>query len=152
MAIANARPHDLYFYSDPLDMIAGEVTPPKIFLRASAVLERQFVAFCMDSWVKKGIPDGAIPDKVGIVLKKLDARPDDMFPFNFLNYVQSTLSRQLNSFMQMFAAYLDDSAREELQMFARGKDANDSPMYAKILDAFEDLKKQQDTLRTMHIV
>lgn len=36
----------------------------------------------------------------------------------------------------------------ELQMFARGKDANDSPMYVKILDAFEDLKKQQDTLRT----
>ena len=148
LAIANARPHDLYFYSDPLDMIAGEVTPPKIFLRASAVLERQFVAFCMDSWVKKGIPDGAIPDKVGIVLKKLDVRPDDMFPFNFLNYVQSTLSRQLNSFMQMFAAYLDDSAREEMQMFARGKDANDSPMYVKILDAFEDLKKQQDALRT----
>lgn len=112
LAVANARPHDLYFYSDPLDMIAGDITPPKIFLRASAVLERQFVAFCMDSWVKKGIPDGAIPDKVGIVLKKLDARPDDMFPFNFLNYVQSTLSRQLNSFMQMFAAYLDDSARE----------------------------------------
>lgn len=147
LAVANARPHDLYFYSDPLDMIAGEVTPPKIFLRASAVLERQFVAFCMDSWVKKGIPDGAIPDKVGVVLKKLDARPDDMFPFNFLNYVQSTLSRQLNSFMQMFAAYLDDSAREELQMFARGKDANNSPMYVKILDAFEDLKKQQDALR-----
>lgn len=148
LAVANARPHDLYFYSDPLEMIAGEVTPPKIFLRASAVLERQFVAFCMDSWVKKGIPDGAIPDKVGIVLKKLDARPDDMFPFNFLNYVQSTLSRQLNSFMQMFAAYLDDSAREELQMFARGKDANNSPMYVKILDAFEDLKKQQDALKT----
>ena len=147
LAVANARPHDLYFYSDPLDMISGEVTPPKIFLRASAVLERQFVAFCMDSWVKKGIPDGAIPDKVGVVLKKLDVRPDDMFPFNFLNYVQSTLSRQLNSFMQMFAAYLDDSAREELQMFARGKDANNSPMYVKILDAFEDLKKQQDALR-----
>ena len=147
LAIANARPHDLYFYADPLDMIAGSVTPPKIFLRASAVLERQFVAFCMDSWVKKGIPDGAIPDKVGIILKKLDARPDDMFPFNFLNYVQSTLSRQLNSFMQMFAAYLDDSAREELQAFARGKGANDSPMFVKILDAFEDLKKQQDALR-----
>ena len=38
-------------------------------------------------------------------------------------------------------------AREELQMFARGKDANNSPMYVKILDAFEDLKKQQDALR-----
>ena len=147
LAVANARPHDLYFYADPLDMIAGNVTPPKIFLRASAVLERQFVAFCMDSWVKKGIPDGAIPDKVGVILNKLESRPDNMFPFNFLNYVQSTLSRQLNSFMQMFAAYLDDSAREELQAFARGKGAESSPMYIKILDAFEDLKKQQDALR-----
>lgn len=147
LAIANARPHDLYFYADPLDMIAGNVTPPQIFLRASAVLERQFLAFCMDSWVKKGVPDHAIPDKVGVILKKLDDRPGDMFPFNFLNYVQSTLSRQLNSFMQMFAAYLDESAREELQAFARGKGADDSPMYVKILDAFEDLKKQQDALR-----
>lgn len=148
LAVANARPHDLYFYTDPLEMIAGNVAPPQIFLKASAVLERQFVAFCMDSWVKKGIPDHAIPDKVGVILKKLDARPDDMFPFNFLNYVQSTLSRQLNSFMQMFAAYLDESTREELQAFARGTDGNDRSMRVKILDAFEGLKKQQDALRT----
>ena len=147
LAVANARPHDLYFYADPLDMIAGNVTPPRIFLRASAVLERQFVAFCMDSWVKKGIPEGAIPDKVGVVLNKLDQSPDNMFPFNFLNYVRSTLSRQLNSFMQMFAAYLDDSAREELQVFARGKGSENSPMQVKILDAFLDLKKQRDALR-----
>lgn len=147
LAIANARPHDLYFYADPLDMIAGEVTPPKIFLKASAVLERQFVAFCMDSWVKKGISDKAIPEKVGVILNKLESRPDDMFPFNFLHYVQSTLSRQLNSFMQMFAAYLDESAREELQTFARGNGKDESPMYVKILDAFEDLKKQQEALR-----
>ena len=147
LAVANAKPHDLYFYADPLDMIAGNVTPPKIFLRASAVLERQFVAFCMDSWVKKGISDKAIPEKIGVILNKLDARPDDMFPFNFLNYVQSTLSRQLNSFMQMFAAYLDDSAKEELQTFARGKGTEESPMYVKILDAFEGLKKQQEALR-----
>ena len=133
LAVANARPHDLYFYADPLDMIAGNVTPPRIFLRASAVLERQFVAFCMDSWVKKGIPEGAIPDKVGVILNKLDQRPDDMFPFNFLNYVRNTLSRQLNSFMQMFAANLDDSAREELQAFARGEGAENSPMHVKIL-------------------
>ena len=147
LAVANARPHDLYFYVDPLDMIAGNVTPPRIFLRASAVLERQFVAFCMDSWVKKGIPDGEIPDKVSAVLNKLDQIPDNMFPFNFLNYVQSTLSRQLNSFMQMFAAYLDDSAKEELQIFARGNGSENSPMHVKILDAFLDLRKQQDVLR-----
>lgn len=147
LAVANAKPHDLYFYSDPIEMIAGNVTPPKIFLRASAVLERQFVAFCMDSWVKRGIPDGAIPEKVGVILKKLDKRPDDMFPFNFLNYVQSALSRQLNSFVQMFAADIDEGTREELHTFARGNGSDNSPMYVKILDSFEDLKHQQDALR-----
>ena len=39
MAVANARPHDLYFYADPLEMIQGDVQSPKIFLQASAVLE-----------------------------------------------------------------------------------------------------------------
>ncbi|MCD7854167.1 MAG: hypothetical protein LUG66_00935 [Clostridiales bacterium] len=70
LAIANAKLHDLYFYEDPMDMIAGNVTPPKIFLKASAVLERQFVAFCMDSWVKEGISEEVIPDKTGVILKK----------------------------------------------------------------------------------
>lgn len=40
MAVANARPQDLYFYADPLEMIQGDVQSPKIFLQASAVLER----------------------------------------------------------------------------------------------------------------
>ena len=152
LAIANAKPHDLYFYSDPMDMIAGDVTPPRIFLRASAVLERQFVAFCMDSWVRKGIPEGAIPDQVGYVLTKLDTHPDDVFPFNFLNYVQRTLSRQLNSFFQMFAGSWGTpeevaAIREELETFARGKKSEERSMAAVILDAFTSLRKQQDALR-----
>ncbi len=147
LVVANARPHDLYFYADPMEMIAGSVTPPEIFLKASAVLERQFVAFCMDSWVKKGIPEDAIPEKVGAVLRTLKARKNDTFPFNFLNYVQSTLSQQINTFMQMFAADLDDGAKEELQVFARGNSPDTSPMHLKVLDAFEDLKKQQKALK-----
>ena len=71
LAVAAARPHDLYFYADPLDMMEGNVQPPKIFLKASAVLERQFVAYCMDSWVKRGVPEQSIPKNIGIILGKL---------------------------------------------------------------------------------
>lgn len=70
VAIANARPHDLYFYQDPMEMIAGAVEPPKVFLKASAVLARQFTAYCMDCWVKSGT--AVVPDKVSQCLGWID--------------------------------------------------------------------------------
>ena len=144
---AAARPHDLYFYADPLEMISGEVNAPKIFLKASAVLERQFVAYCMDSWVKKGVPEEAIPKRVGTCLNKLDSRSNDMFPFNFLLYVKGNMTSRLNSFIQMFAEYIDDTTKEELITFARGNGLAESPMYLKVLEAFTSLKKQDESLK-----
>lgn len=146
LAVANARPHDLYFYSDPLDMMEGNVVPPKIFLRASAVLERQFVAFCMDSWVKRGATEKSIPRNMSAVLAKLDSHPQDVFPFNFLSYVQNNLTYLLNMFFQLFAQYLDDTAKAELKTFAQGDRLHLSPMHIKILEAFQALKKQRDAL------
>ena len=146
LAIASARPHDLYFYADPLDMMEGNVVPPRIFLKATAVLERQFVAYCMDSWVKRGATEQSIPKDISVVLSKLDSHPADVFPFNFLNFVQSNLSYLLNSFIQLFVQYLDDSAKAELRTFAQGNKLKESPMHIRILESFQDLKKQRDSL------
>ncbi len=146
LAVAAARPHDLYYYADPLDMMEGTVVPPKIFLKASAVLERQFVAYCMDSWVKRGVDEQSIPRNVSVVLGKLESHPADVFPFNFLNYVQNNLSHLLNSFIQLFAQYLDSTAQNELKAFAKGDRLRESPMHMRILDAFKSLKKQKDAL------
>lgn len=146
IAVASARPHDLYFYADPLDMMDGNVVPPKIFLKASAVLERQFVAYSMDSWVKRGAEEHSIPRNVSVVLGKLDSHPIDVFPFNFLNYVQSNLSYLLNSFIQLFAQYLDAASRNELRIFAQGNRLKESPMHIRILEAFKALKKQKDSV------
>ena len=93
-------------------MIQGDVQSPKIFLQASAVLERQFTAFCMDSWVKHGVKPSDVPDKLSTILSKLDSKPADMFPFNFIHYVQDTLTRQINSFAGLFTE-LDAEAKEE---------------------------------------
>lgn len=146
LAVANARPHDLYFYSDPLEMISGSVEPPKIFLKASAVLERQFVAYCMDCWIKRGVPEKAIPKRVGICLSKLSEGSQDLFPFNFLMFVQNNLTSLLRTFVQMFSKDLDDSSIGELRSFAQGNRLTESPMHMKVLEAFEDLKKQRDAL------
>lgn len=145
-SLANARPHDLYFFADPMEMMAGTVEPPKIFLRASAVLERQFVAYCMDCWVKKGVDENAIPSKIAECISKIEDQLENRFPFNFLKYVQSNLTSLIRTFLQMFADELDDNAKEELKRFASGDRFKESPMHLKIFESFQSLKKQRDAL------
>lgn len=148
IAVANARPHDLYFYADPMDMISGNVEPPTVFLQASAVLERQFVAYCIDCWIRHGIPEKAIPDKVKTCLAKIDKHSTDLFPFNFLQFVQNNLSSLMRTFVQMFSSQLDDDTIAELRTFAQGSRLQNSPMHMMIYEAFAGLKLQRDSLAT----
>lgn len=146
LIVANAKPHDLYFYAEPMEMIAGDVEPPKIFLNASAVLERQYAAYCMDSWVKRGVSEEAVPKKIESCLSKLDRKPADVFPFNFLNYVQSNTTNRLNSFVQLFPE-LEMSTRDELTEYARGKGTDKRSLATTMLDAFTSLRGQQNSVR-----
>lgn len=150
VAVANARPHDLYFYADPMEMISGEVEPPKIFLRASAVLSRQFVAYCMDCWVKSG--NAVIPKNVGQCLARLEEAQNDRFPNNFSHYVQTNISKLVRMFVQTFnvnsgSGGLDDDAIKELRAFAIGDGINKSPMHIKIYDEFISLKQQKNAIK-----
>ena len=148
LAIANAKPHDLYFYQDPLDMISGEVVPPQIFLKASAVLERQFFAYCMDSWVKSGIDESAIPKKMEVCLNKLESRSVDIFPFNFMEYVKNNMNSRINTFISMFSGSFagDKTVEQELCDFASGNGLEDSPMYVRILKAFQTVQEERQSV------
>lgn len=150
IAVANAKPHDLYFYEDPLEMIAGSVEPPKVFLRASAVLSRQFVAYCMDCWVKSGT--AVIPKNVGACLARLDEAQRDRFPNNFLYYVQTNITKLVRMFIQTFSVAsgsggLDEDAIKEIKTFAIGDGINKSPMHMRIYDEFFSLKEQRNAIQ-----
>ena len=146
IAVANAQPHDLYFFAEPLEMISGQVQPPDVFLNASAVLERQFVAFCMDNWVRSGVREQAIPRKLGSCLSKLVSRPDDFFPFNFLRFIQANLATLHRTFVAMFTG-LSEQSLDDLRLFARGSGSGDSPMHVRILESFESVAAQKSALQ-----
>ncbi len=54
VSVVNQRPHDLFFYARPAEMLKGRVDPPGCWLDASAVLVRQYLAYCFDSATKAG--------------------------------------------------------------------------------------------------
>lgn len=151
IAVANSKPHDLYFYEDPMEMIAGDVEPPKVFLKASAVLSRQFTAFCMDCWVKDG--GALVPKDVGACLAKLDEVGADRFPNNFMTYVQTNLSKLVRTFINTFSSNpggsggLDENAIADIKRFALGDRTTEESMAFKIDHEFRDLKEQRKTIR-----
>ena len=152
VAVANAKPHDLYFYAEPEEMITGSVEPPRIFLRATAVLSRQFMAFCMDSWVKTGKAE--IPGRLSQILSALDGKNKNLFPFNYLNYVQDNLSKLVRTFIQTFNASangedgLDEDAKKEIKNFAMGDGKGESPLHMKLLEEFKSIKAHKKAIQT----
>ena len=55
LSIVNQKPHDLFFYARPEELLKGKVDPPGCWLDASAVLARQYLAFSLDNAVKSRI-------------------------------------------------------------------------------------------------
>jgi DEAD/DEAH box helicase domain-containing protein len=126
ITLANANAHDLYFYSDPIEMMAGEVEAPGVFLDASAVLERQYTAFCLDQWVKTYAEQAVIPLKLKDVLKTV-SKPDkylNSFPYSFLSEVEQHRDDLFNKFLALFnsgvGTGLSDFSVEWLKRFSEG--------------------------------
>ena len=145
VTVANAVPHDLYFYASPMEMIDGEVEAPKIFLNASAVLERQFIAYCFDNWIKSGVFETAIPKNVGKCINQLNDRDSNQFPYNFINYTQNNLSKLLSEFFKLFPD-ITDITKGEVYSFANGSESDEGSMYLKIYRTFDAIKKQKESL------
>lgn len=108
MTMANATPHDLYFWHDPRTMIAGAVDAPGVFLNASAVLERQLTAYTLDCWVQDALRAGArakgtsIPKTLGEVLKHVGKADETAFPYTWLKYVEANQEALLAGFLELF--------------------------------------------------
>ena len=147
LTVANAEPHDLYFYAEPLEMLAGGVDPPGIFLDAVAVLERQMTAFCLDNWVASGIPEDAVPKKIGTVLTNVEKERHEGFPFPFFDFVRNEETRLIEGFLDAFSGDLAASSRSELRRFVLGDvDRHKPSLILKILNQLNDVIKERTSV------
>lgn len=146
IVVANSRPHDLYFYEDPAEMISTVVDPPAIFLDASAVLERQFIGFCFDCWIKSGATSSDIPHTLSTVLSSFNTNKD-LFPHNYLEYVKNNLSWLFPQFVGVFKGKLSDESQKQLEKFVYGDGLKDTPLNCRVLEAFLEIQKHIESLK-----
>ena len=146
VTVASARQHDLYFYQEPMEMVSGSVEPPAVFLNASSVLERQFMAFCFDCWAKEG-RDLVVPKEIKEILSRVDrdVKPEKEFPFNLLHWMDRNMGRLVRRFIGMFGDKLKAETQERIHTFATGKDG-ENPQH-RLLAPFTEVKKDRDRLQ-----
>jgi DEAD/DEAH box helicase domain-containing protein len=55
ISVVNQRPHDLFFFGRPQELLKGKIDTPGCWLDASAVLMRQYLGFCFDTATSRGV-------------------------------------------------------------------------------------------------
>lgn len=100
--VAGGRPHDLYFWANPREMVAGNVDTPGIFLNASAVLERQLTAFTLDCWVRELGEKAKVPAKLSDALSAVRNQTESKFPYPWLTYIERNRATLLVEFIGVF--------------------------------------------------
>jgi len=140
LTLANARPHDLYFFEDPLEMIAGAITPPGCFLDAPNMLKRQLLAFCLDSWSMLGSTE-TLPHDVRLMLNGLKRNG---FPLNFLDVYEERKSDWVERFFKLFGEVISTPNQEFLHNYALGSGLPNS-----IRDAVAAVEAERDKLRAI---
>ena len=161
LSLAAGRPHDLYYYEQPLDMLAGKVEPPGVFLNATAVLERQMIAYCLDSWVASGVDERAVPKTMRQVLANVERRRLSRFPYPFFDFVGEHARELAGSFLAAFDKDLSEDNKRMLSEFMLGDDVRDSddaeadagsrlhrrPLVHRLLERFAEVARERKSIR-----
>ncbi len=134
LTVASGKPHDLYFFSEPLEMLAGSITPPDVFLGASAVLERQLAAFCLDRWVESSLPAGAVPSKLGQVLSGMEPENLSRFPWNLIKFLKKNRQSLLDDFALLFEKEISGETLDHLRKFITGDENMEGSLAWRILN------------------
>ena len=161
--IVNGTAHDLYFFSEPNEMLQGLVSPPGCYLDAAAILKRQLLAYTIDRWVQSGITAEALPRKLKPVLDAVeqagkDARGQstipDAFPYSWLRWCNSEQTALLDRFLGLFEDQLQTPSRQELRAYflspADGGESGEfaAPYATGLIVRLEELIAERKRLRS----
>jgi len=148
--LAAGRPHDLYFWAEPREMLAGNVDSPGVFLNASAVLERQLTAFSLDCWVREIGENARVPHKLADVLSAVRNNTESKFPYPWLSYIDKNRATLLAAFIALFktgSTELTVESRTFLEKFIEGKESDEGALSWKIVNRLRGVARDVDDLK-----
>ncbi len=107
---AQNKAHDLFYYEEPIDMMAGEIATPGCYLEAKDILYRHFFAYCLDCWSKADPKNNSIPVVILLLqLYKIDLSSTDFFANRVISFIKAKEHSLLSEFSSFYRPDLQDS-------------------------------------------
>lgn len=139
LTMANAQPHDLYFFQEPREMIAGVIVPPGCFIDAPDMLKRQFLAYCMDTWTAEDERARLLPHNVQRMLAEYKRGG---FPVPLLEFYERNKQRLIDRFLALFGSEISELNKPRMREFAAGSELPD-----RVRKAIADIEAEREDLR-----
>jgi DEAD/DEAH box helicase domain-containing protein len=146
ITMSKAQKHDLYFFEEPLEMMAGHVSPPGSYLDAPEILKRHFFAFCMDTWARDDYHARNLPNKVQLMLNQYKKGE---FPVTFINFYKKKKSILFKGFADLYKGTLSETNKDMLQQYVEQSELENSilQVLTKTENELEKLKKLSANIR-----
>jgi len=146
LTLANGHPHDLYFYADPLKMLAGDLQAPAIFLNATMVLKRQLLAFCFDQWGMSLEGNHTIPGSMQPVLDAVENGDLKRFPYTLLDYVSKHRDVLWEGFNTLLGENVIDETKSRLKEYLLATSNDEDALHVYVLNRIKQIVEERKTL------
>ncbi len=115
ISVVNQRPHDLFFFARPQELLKGKIDTPGCWIDAAAVLVRQYLGFCFDTAATKGIIK-EFPGSPGKLVED-NAKEEGVLRV-FFQWMESQQVKLRAAFMQRFDKEIKSDTRERFLMIS----------------------------------
>lgn len=139
LTLANGHPHDLYFYADPLKLLAGDVQAPAIFLNARMVLRRQLLAFCFDHWGVSLNGQQVIPSSMQTVLDAVENGNQKRFPYSLLDFIGKHRDELWDNFNRLLDDDVLPETRDKLKAYLLGTSEEEDALNVYVLNRIKQV-------------
>ncbi len=114
---AKSQSHDLFYFQEPLDMMAGKVNTPGCYLEAGAILKRHFFASCIDAWTSRDYKKHHIPFAIKVIkLETTDLLSPDFFINRILNFIKANENQLFERFKSHYNNHIDKEVFAALKL------------------------------------
>ena len=122
LATIPTAPRDLYYFAEPLHLIAGDVVPPATYLEATELLQRQYLAYCLDRAAAGHLPvdlPGSVPATLGLLFNQ----PMEVGTWlrAFTDLITDHAEGLVGGFLELFGSHLSEPTAAAVRQYAANR-------------------------------